>query len=121
MYTTDLNLRLQKYNKSGSSQCHDYPFTDSNTSVEQDNCYLCFCAVYHYLTLVVMLCASSCICIVTTIMIIKACRVRKVSGEVQSFSYLLQRIAVAVQRGNAVSSLDTFVSKVCLVFEDSDT
>ena len=30
-----------------------------------------------------------------------ACRVRKVSGEVQSFSYLIQRLAVAVQRGSA--------------------
>ena len=33
-----------------------------------------------------------------------ACRVRKVSGEVKSFPYLLQRLAVAVQRGNAVSA-----------------
>ena len=31
----------------------------------------------------------------------------KVSGEVKSFSYLLQRLAVAVQRGNAVSVLGT--------------
>ena len=43
------------------------------------------------------------------------------SGEVKSFSYLLQRIAVAVQRGNAVSILGTFASEDCLVFEDSDT
>ena len=50
-----------------------------------------------------------------------ACRVRKVSGEVQSFTYLLQRLAVAVQRGNAVSVLGTFASEDCLVFEDSDT
>ncbi|KAL5506559.1 hypothetical protein EMCRGX_G008227 [Ephydatia muelleri] len=49
-----------------------------------------------------------------------ACRVRKVSGEVKSFSYLLQRFAVAVQRGNAVSVLGTFASEDCLVFEDSD-
>ena len=49
-----------------------------------------------------------------------ACRVRKVSGEVKSFPYLLQRLAVAVQRGNAVSVLGTFASKDCLVFEDSD-
>ena len=50
-----------------------------------------------------------------------ACRVHKVSGEVQPFTYLLQRLAVAVQRGNAVSVLGTFASKDCLVFEDSDT
>ena len=31
-----------------------------------------------------------------------ACRVCKVSGEVKSFLYLLQCLAVAVQRGNAV-------------------
>ena len=43
--------------------------------------------------------------------------VRKVSGEVKSFPYLLQRLAVAVQRGNAVSVLGTFVSEDCLVFE----
>ena len=49
-----------------------------------------------------------------------ACRVRKVSGEVKSFSYLLQHLAVAVQRGNAVSVLGTFASEDCLVFEDSD-
>ena len=36
-----------------------------------------------------------------------ACRVRKVSGEVKSFPYLLQHLAVAVQRGNAVSVLGT--------------
>ena len=50
-----------------------------------------------------------------------ACHVRKVSGEVQSFTYLLQRLTVAVQRGNAVSVLGTFASEDCLVFEDSDT
>ena len=50
-----------------------------------------------------------------------ACRVHKVSGEVKSFPYLLQRLAVAVQRGNAVSVLGTFASEDCLVFEDSDT
>ena len=49
-----------------------------------------------------------------------ACRVRKVSGEVMSFPYLLQRLAVAVQRGNAASVLGTFASEDCLVFEDSD-
>ena len=49
-----------------------------------------------------------------------ACRVRKVSVEVKSFPYLLQRLAVAVQRGNAVSVLGTFASEDCLVFEDSD-
>ena len=42
------------------------------------------------------------------------------SGEVKSFPYLLQRLAVAVQRGNAVSVLGTFASEDCLVFEDSD-
>ena len=46
-----------------------------------------------------------------------ACRVCKVSGEVKSFSYLLQRLAVAVQRGNAISVLGTFASKDCLIFE----
>ena len=46
-----------------------------------------------------------------------ACSVRKVSGEVKSFPYLLP---VAVQRGNAVSVLGTFASEDCLVFEDSD-
>ena len=49
-----------------------------------------------------------------------ACRVCKVSGGVKSFPYLLQRLAVAVQRGNAVSVLGTFASEDCLVFEDSD-
>ena len=49
-----------------------------------------------------------------------ACRVRKVSGEVKSFPYLLKRLAVAIQRGNAVSVLGTFASEDCLVFEDSD-
>ena len=49
-----------------------------------------------------------------------ACRVHKVSGEVKSFSYLLQCLAVAVQRGNAVSVLGTFAREDCLVFEDSD-
>ena len=47
-----------------------------------------------------------------------ACRLRKVSGEVKSFPYLLQRLAMAVQRGNAVSVLGTFASEDCLVFED---
>ena len=46
--------------------------------------------------------------------------VHKVSGEVKSFPYLLQCLAVAIQRGNAVSVLGTFVSEDCLVFEDSD-
>ena len=50
-----------------------------------------------------------------------ACHVRKVSGEVQSFSYLIQHLAVAIQLGNAVSVLGTFASKDCLVFENSDT
>ena len=50
-----------------------------------------------------------------------ACRVRKVSGEVLSFSYLIQRLTVAVQRGNAVSILGTFASEDCLICEDSDT
>ena len=49
-----------------------------------------------------------------------ACRVSKVSGEVKSFPYLLQCLAVAVWRGNAVSVLGTFASEDCLVFEDSD-
>ena len=49
-----------------------------------------------------------------------ACRVRKMSGEVKSFPYLLQHLAVAIQRGNAVSVLGTFVSEDCLVFEDND-
>ena len=49
-----------------------------------------------------------------------ACCVRRVSGEVKSFPYLLQCLAVAVQRGNAVSVLGTFASKDCLVFEDND-
>ena len=51
-----------------------------------------------------------------------ACRVHKVSGEVKSFPYLhvLQHLAVAVQRGNAVSVLGTFASEDCLVFVDSD-
>ncbi|KAL5500326.1 hypothetical protein EMCRGX_G011871 [Ephydatia muelleri] len=49
-----------------------------------------------------------------------ACRFCKVSGEVKSLPYLLQCLAVAVQRGNAVSVLGTFVSEDCLVFEDSD-
>ena len=38
------------------------------------------------------------------------CCVRKVSGEVLSFSYLIQRLTVAVQRGNADSVLGTFAS-----------
>ena len=50
-----------------------------------------------------------------------ACRVYKVSGEVQSYSYLILSLAVAVQRGNAFPVMGTFVSKDCLVFEDSDT
>ena len=50
-----------------------------------------------------------------------ACRICKASGEVQSFSYLLQLLVVAVQRGNAVSVLGTFDAEDCLVFEDSDT
>ena len=49
-----------------------------------------------------------------------ACRVCKVSGEVKSFPYLFQRLAVAIQRGNAVSVLGTFASEDCLVFDDSD-
>ena len=43
-----------------------------------------------------------------------ACRVRKVSGEVKSFRYLLQCLAVAVQRGNAVSALGTIATKIAL-------
>ena len=50
-----------------------------------------------------------------------ACCICKASREVQSFSYLLQRLAIAVQQGNAVSVLGTFAGKDCLVFEDSDT
>ena len=38
----------------------------------------------------------------------------------KSLPYLLQRLAVAVQRGNAVSVLGTFASEDCIVFEDSD-
>ena len=45
-----------------------------------------------------------------------ACHVRKVSGEMQFFNYLLQHLAVAVQRGNAFSVLGTFTSEDCLVF-----
>eukprot|EP00731_Ephydatia_muelleri_P012448 Em0006g1342a len=37
-----------------------------------------------------------------------ACRVRKVSGEVKSFPYLLQRLAVAVQRGVAPNNDTTW-------------
>ena len=47
-----------------------------------------------------------------------ACRVCKVSGEVQSFLYLLQCLTVTVQRGNADSVRG---SEDCLVFEVSDT
>ena len=50
----------------------------------------------------------------------RACCVRKVSGEVKSFPYLLQRLTVAVQRGNAASVLGTFASEDCLVFENGD-
>ena len=49
-----------------------------------------------------------------------ACCVHKVSGEVKSFPYLLKRLSVAVQRGNAVSILGTFTSEDCLVFKDSE-
>ena len=49
------------------------------------------------------------------------CCVHKVSGEVLSFSYLIKRLTVAVQRGNAVSVLGTFASEDCLVCEDSYT
>ena len=38
----------------------------------------------------------------------------------KSLPYLLQRLAVAVQRGNAASVMGTFAREDCLVFEDSD-
>ena len=72
----------------------------------------------------------SCICTLgvfgkQTISFLKdlACCVHKVPGEVQSFSYVLQYLAVAVQRGNAVSRsvLGTFASEDYLGFLDSDT
>ena len=49
-----------------------------------------------------------------------ACHIRKVSGEVKSFPYRLQHLAVAVQLGNAVSILGTFAIEDCLVFEVSN-
>ena len=46
-----------------------------------------------------------------------ACHVCKVSGEVKSFPYLLQRLTVAVQRGNAVSILSTLLAKIDLFWK----
>ena len=40
-----------------------------------------------------------------------ACHVHKVPEEVQSFSYVIQCLTVAVQRGSAVSVLGIFASE----------
>ena len=47
-----------------------------------------------------------------------ACCICKMSGEVQSFLYLIQCLAVAVQRGNAVSVLGIFAYQIALIMRE---
>ena len=78
--------------------------------------YVNFVIVLMYSLLVCSSCHRNIGCVWKTdfIPLDLACRVCKVSGEVKSFPYLLQRLAVAVQQGNVVSVLGTFSAKIAL-------